>query len=157
MEQHQHARQGEPFVEPVVASYIPEDIARIILDKYNHQRRVREEDAFLEKVKDNILDLFITDDANICKFRGYDVTLTDEEEPWTVAMVFKSKEHDIYVFYDGIKLITKEKRCGCCAPVVVVKDVLRPYGRFESNLVELILNVKKNGPEIFDKWVFGDV
>ena len=137
---------------------LPVDILRVIVEKYNHQRRVHEEDAFLEKVKDNILDLFITDDKNSsCKFRGYDVILTDDEDPWTIAMMFKSKDHDIYVFYDGIKLITKEKRCGCCAPVPVVKDVHRPYGRFESNLVELILNVKNNGPEIFDKWVFGEM
>ena len=130
---------------------IPGDTSRIILEKYTHQRRVREEDTFLEKVQDNILDLFITK----CKFRGYDVTLIEDEDPWTVVMVLSCVDHDVYVFYDGIKLITKEKRCGtraapnhsggCCAPVISVKDAPRPYGRFESALVELILNVKNNG------------
>lgn len=135
---------------------IPEDITHIILEKYKYQQRIREEDAFLEKVQDNILDLFIFDKSP-CKFRGYDVKLTEDEAPWTVAMIFKSKDHDIYIFYDGIKMITKEKRCECCAPVISVKDVHRPYGRFESKLVELILNVKNNGPEIFEKWVFGEM
>ena len=133
---------------------LPTDILGVIVEKYNHQRRIREEDAFLEKVKDNILH-FITDDKSPCKFRGYDVILTDEEDPWTVAMIFKSKDHDVYVFYDGIKLITKEKRCGCCAPIISVKDVQRPYERFESKIVELILNVKNNGPEF--KWVFDEL
>lgn len=124
---------------------LPVDILRIIIEKYNHQRRVCEEDAFLEKVKNNILDLFITK----CKFRGYVVVLVDEEDPWTFTMMFKGKDRDIYVFYDGIKMITKEKRCGCCAPVISVKDVQRPYGRFESKLIDLILHIKNNGPEMF--------
>jgi len=133
---------------------IPTDIIRIILEKYKHQKRIQEEDNFLEKVQDNILDLFITDDTQKSKFRGYDVKLTEDTAPWTVAMVLSCEDHDIYVFYDGIKMITKEKRCGCCAPVISVKDVQRPYGRFESKLVDTILNVKTNGPEIFDKWMF---
>jgi len=142
------------------ASYfpeVPEDVARIILEKYTHQRRVREEDAFLEKVQDNILDLFITDDAQKSKFRGYDVKLTEDAAPWTVAMILSCDDHDIFVFYDGIKMITKEKRCKCCPPVTTVKDVQRPYGRFESKLIDTILNVKNNGPEIFDKWMFGEM
>ena len=98
--------------------------------------------------------MFISGDTQKNKFHGYDVKLTEDAAPWTVTMVFASDDHDIFVFYDGIKLITKEKRCGCCAPVISVKDVQRPYGRFESKLVT-ILNVKNNGPEF--KWMFGEM